>query len=271
MSEVVTGVDAPAVMPVAAPEATPAPETTADQVALDTPAPTPEPEKMLPQSEVNKIVAKEKAKESKRMERVLRESIRAEVERDHLRKQLEERDKPAQPQGKPQSKDFASPEEYVEALTDWRLEHKLSERSKQSEAQRTEHEEREAARQQYEYIQGRFEEAEEKFPGLYDRLRADELPMTPRMTEFVIEDEHGFTVGDYLANHVDEAKKIARLSPYKQLVELRNIASKLTAPPKPTKTPAPIVPNSGSAQIPKGYEGLSTSEHVDKWLKRKQR
>lgn len=271
MADVLAGASAPVVnAPVTAEVVTPAPDTTAvpvDETPVEAKPEAPEPEKTLTQSEVNKLVAKEKAQAAKRAERLAMERFRAEHAERELERLRAERDKPAQPQGKPQPSDFKSPEEYVEALTDWRLEQKLSEREKESVENRRLREDREAAQRQYEYVTERFELAEDKFPGLKDKLMADDLPMTPRMTEFVLEDDNGFAVGDYLADHVDEAKKIARLGPYKQLQALNEIAKRLAAPPKPTNAPPPIVPSGTKTAVDKDPSKMTDKEFAD-WRKR---
>src|SRR5690242_3162537 len=75
MSEAQAGASTPVETPVAANTATPAPEPTAGQEAVQTPEPTQE--KMLTQSEVNKLVAAEKAKAARRAERIASERAEA--------------------------------------------------------------------------------------------------------------------------------------------------------------------------------------------------
>ena len=68
--------------------------------------------------------------------------------------------------------------------------------------------------------------------------------------------------------HVAEAQRIAKLSPTRQIVELNAIRSKLTAPPTPTKVPAPIVPNSSTASVEKRLEDADYDDFVK--IRRKQ-
>jgi hypothetical protein len=50
--------------------------------------------------------------------------------------------------------------------------------------------------------------------------------------------------------------RIAELHPIDQVLALRDIEAKLTAPPKPTNTPAPIVPNKGSSSVVRSLSDL---------------
>jgi hypothetical protein len=262
MAEVDAGAIAPVVnTPVAAPEATPTPDTTADQVVTPE-SPEAKAERTFTQKELDDIVQKRLAKESKRAERLGEERARREAAERELER-LRTANQPKPPQGEPNPENYTDPKEFVRDLIRWERQQE-TEQSKQVEREQLD---REYTQRQVEYVAERFDLAEDKFPGLKDRL-TDVPALTPRMLEFVIEDDHGFTVGDYLSEHHDEAKKIARLAPYKQLQELRTLAARLTAPPKTTTAPAPIVPNTTAAKVETGYRPDMTDKQFSEWRRR---
>lgn len=251
MAEISPGAVAPAVPVAPAVAPAPAPESTSDQ-GTDVPSgdeqTEPPPEKTLTQSEVNKLIAKEKAKESRRVER----AIRAEAERDLLQKQLEQRDRPAQAQqqpGKPQQKDFPDWESWNEAVTDWKVEQRLSKMREESTAQQQQRQAYDSEAQLARRIQENFKAAAEKYPDFHEVVTADGLPFhrgSPILA-YVEKSKAGGELAYFLGNDRAEADRIAALHPIDQVLAMRDLESKLTAPPTVTKTSAPIVPNKGNS------------------------
>lgn len=123
------------------------------------------------QKRINQITAKSKAMERKYEQR----ATAAERELAELKQRLTE--KPAQE--KPKADDFESHEEYVEALADWKLEQKLSERDKKEAAERQE----QASRQHLEQARAEWIQKEEKFSSQkpdYDEVIAGFAQNLPR-------------------------------------------------------------------------------------------
>lgn len=266
MAEVTPEVVTPVETPVAAPEATQQPESTADQVESpegQEPAAV-EPEKTLTQSEVNKLIAREKAKEAKRVER----TFRAEAERDLLQKQLEARDRPAvaQPKGKPRPEDFAGRpyEEYVDAVADWRAEQKVSELREQDETKQ---------RQQQEFMRmheasQRLHKGAEKYPDFKEVVEGGAY-ISPDMGDAITRVSNPADVAYFLCQNHDEAQRIFSLpSPIDRIWAIRDVATKLAAPPAPTRTPAPIVPASPRPSTEKKLEDAESQEEFNAIRKR---
>jgi hypothetical protein len=279
MAEVDAGAVAPAVnTPVAAEQATSLPGSTADQETGSTtptqaqPEPT-EPEKLLPQSEVNKLLAREKAQAEKRAERRAMDRFRAEhAERELERLRAERNPAPtAAPSntGEPQPGDFATPAEYVKALVRYEREQVTasSEREMRVRSQR-----QQAAEEAVQMREALMDGAHE-FEDFEDVVFAPNVPITPPMAHAIVEVEgiKPAKVAHYLATHVEEAQAIAGMKPTRQVAAIDALAKRLAAPPRPTQTPAPIVPSTGSASVQKGYEGMNTAEHVNAYLRRKRR
>ncbi len=257
MAEVDAGAPAPVEQPVAAEVATPAPEVTAtpgtEKPEGAEPTKAPE-EKLLTQSEVNKLVQKRERIAESRALKIARE------EAEHYRKLLAEQAKPAAeaPKGEPQYKDFEGrPEEYVRALIRYETEQREAVRAQETKAQTVQR----AQAEESEYVLGKFAEAETAHPGLFDRMAAlPDSDLTKPMVDFVTDAEHGFAVGDFLANNPKEAGRVAALSPVKQVLELQKIAQRLSAPPEITKQPSPIKPSGSTSAVEKPWDELTQKE-----------
>lgn len=265
MAEVDAGAPAPVVPVAPAAEPAPTPEPTAGTEVVAPEGAEPEatpPEKMLPQSEVNRLVAKEKAQAAKRAEKLAMERFRAEsAERELARLRAETTPKPTTPQGEPQPDQFENPKDYVKALV--RYERAQAEQEEKS-RKATEQQQRSSSEAKA-YLQERFTAAEEDYPDLQGRLASDEIALSDAMLGFVLDTDHGFKVGDYLASNPAESRKIAQLPPAKQILELNQIASTLAAPPVTTKTQAPIVPNGTKATVASGYRPDMSDAAFAKW------
>lgn len=266
--------------PTAAPVATdaPAPTASADSAAPEsTEAPKPgetQPAKTFSQDEVNKFLAREVSKQRRRIER----ELRATVENEYLRRQVEGGQKPAPTQaaasdgGKPLLKDFPDYESWVEAVADWRADQKIEARIK-AESERTRKqvdEERDAERRAY------FQErVVEKGAALYEDFEdvalADDLPITEPMALTLAESDHGAVAAYYLGQHPDEAKRISKLSPPKQVRELDKLIATITKPAEPTKAPAPIRPNNGDGSASDSLDDLAKPGNYERWLKARNR
>ena len=102
----------------------------------------------------------------------------------------------------------------------------------------------------------------------------EDAPCTPAMRVALLESgESGPHIAYYLAQHPEEAERIAKLKPSRQAAEIVSLEAKVKRPAKaPSKTPAPINPVGGKAAAtepldtrdPKAAEKLSTSE----WIRR---
>jgi hypothetical protein len=87
------------------------------------------------------------------------------------------------------------------------------------------------------------------------------------MAAFIADSERGGDVAYHLGSHLDEADRIARLTPIQQVRELAKLESTLAAPPAPTRTPAPIVPNGTKTTVERDPSTMSDKEFND-WRRR---
>jgi hypothetical protein len=145
--------------------------------------------------------------------------------------------------------------EYAATQAESRVEQKLSARSQQ-ERQQT--------------VQRSFEERAAKYAAEHPDFdqAMDNLGQTVRFSPELIEaigvSDHGPAVVHYLAQHLDEADRIARLPAHLAAVQLGRIEAKVSAPkPKPvTKAPDPAPSlGGGSSNASKDPQKMSYAEY----------
>jgi hypothetical protein len=222
----------------------PTPEVTAEPVvevsAPEVPEAAP---KTFSQEELDAAIGKRLAREQRKWER--------------------ERVQPVVQQAPVTPEQFASNEDYVEALAEQRAEQKLAEREQrkqQAEILETYHDKEEEVRAKYED----FEQV------AYN----PNLPITTVMAQSIQASDNGPEVAYHLGANPREAERISRLSPIMQAKEIGKIEAQLAANPPVKKTssaPAPISPVSarttGSPAYdttdPRSIKSMSTSEWIE--------
>jgi hypothetical protein len=234
MSEEVSQAEVPA----------PTPEVTAEPV-VEVPAPeVPEAApKTFSQEELDAAIGKRLAREQRKWER--------------------ERAQPVVQQAPVTPEQFASNEDYVEALADQRAEQKIAER--------------EQRKQQAEMLET-YHDKEEMVRAKYDDFEQvaynPNLPITTVMAQSIQASDNGPEVAYHLGANPKEAERISRLSPILQAKEIGKIEAQLTANPPVRKTsnaPAPISPVSARTTSspaydttdPRSIKSMSTSEWIE--------
>ena len=234
MSEEVSQAEVPA----------PTPEVTAEPVvevqAPEVPEAAP---KTFSQEELDAAIGKRLAREQRKWER--------------------ERAQPVAPQAPVTPEQFASNEDYVEALADQRAEQKIAER--------------EQRKQQAEMLET-YHDKEEMVRAKYDDFEQvaynPNLPITTVMAQSIQASDNGPEVAYHLGANPKEAERISRLSPILQAKEIGKIEAQLAANPPVRKTsnaPAPISPVSARTTSspaydttdPRSIKSMSTSEWIE--------
>jgi hypothetical protein len=222
----------------------PTPEVTAEPVvevsAPEVPEAAP---KTFSQEELDAAIGKRLAREQRKWER--------------------ERVQPVVQQAPVTPEQFASNEDYVEALADQRAEQKIAERDQR--------------RQQAEILET-YHDKEEEVRAKYDDFEQvaynPNLPITTVMAQSIQASDNGPEVAYHLGANPREAERISRLSPIMQAKEIGKIEAQLAANPPIKKTsnaPAPISPVSarttGSPAYdttdPRSIKSMSTSEWIE--------
>lgn len=213
------------------------------------PAPEPEPETPEQIEEKKKLTGSARAKA--KAER-LAEDLRQANERIAA---LERGNQPEKPtatgaNGAPTQDQFESHAEWVEALTDWKLEQKLAERDQKAQVQKVTQsweEKKEAARKELDD---------------FDEVLADMETPAPVVVAVMAESEHSAKIAYYLGQHPDELKKINQMAPPAAALAVARIEAGFTKvdPPTPkptTKAPAPLRPTHGGAAAPQEDAGYT--------------
>lgn len=148
---------------------------------------------------------------------------------------------------KPKFSDYNDLEAYTEAVTDWKLERKLQEVTQQSKQN--------TVKATYE---SRVKEFEKVRPDFQEVLAYSDVLISQPVTELIMDSEVGPAVVLFLAENEDEAERINKLSPARQLAEIGKIEAKLSTkaaanPAKKTvsQAPSPVKPVSGAAPVAK--------------------
>lgn len=250
-------------VPVAAIVATPeAPTTAVEPDAPEGESPEQAP-RTFTQDELNKIVQKEKFKESRRAEKLAEARLRAEYaerERDALQAKLNPQ--PAQPSGEPTPAQFQDYETYIKALTDFRVGEALKGVRKESEAQQQER----AFKERAAAIRPKVEAAKAKYDDFDEVAYSYDAP--PAMQAAMLKSAHTGELYYYLGANPDERERIAAMDDFDQAYAIRDLERTLTAPPSPTKTPAPIVPNNGKSSVSKKPTDMNYDEFAEYRRKR---
>lgn len=185
-------------------------------------------------------------------------------------KALETQAKPIEVSDKPQRSQYASEEDYTEALTDWKAERRIAQREQEQAAARAQAEQAEVAQQ----WDKRQQKVSESIPDYAEVLAKSEVVIPPYVHQALLESESGPEIAYYLALHPEEAKRLAALKPLaamKRIVSLEaNLAGndddatpekKVSETPKQSKAPPPITPvrstasaNPGPAQSYEEYK-----------------
>lgn len=223
-----------------------------------------EEERKFTQDDVNKAIQQRLGRESRKLER----QIRAELENRMLREQLSQSTQPRQsdqPKGEPKVESFKTYEEYIAALTDY----KVGEQLKGLEKQR-EQESRQRAQAEYEAkVATNLLKAAEKYEDFEEVIGNPSLPITEVMRDALAETELGGDIAYYLGTHPKEAAEIARLSPVQQVKAIDRLEAKLSAPKQVSAAPKPIETTGKGKTMPEiNPEKASLDEYME--LRRKQ-
>jgi hypothetical protein len=256
MSDVETALTGAEVAPVAnaeTPQATQAPEPTTeneDTQAAD--KPRDDKGRFVPQERVNEITRARREAE--------RRADALERELAGLRQQPAHQ--PRSNEAPPSIEQFQDVNEWSRAMVEYatkQAEARVEERFRGQEQQRSQ-------RQVIEGFEERSRKYEAEHPGFDDRVAdlARNVQFNPYVVEAIGLSEHGPAVVDYLATHLDEADRIARMAPHIAALSIGRIEAQVSAPKsKPvTNAPNPAPTLAGGGAITKNPENMS----VDEWL-----
>jgi hypothetical protein len=126
--------------------------------------------------------------------------------------------KPLESQAKPLRSQFATDDEYIESLSDWKAREAIAKREQEQAQARIEAEQAEIAQQ----WSKRQEQAIKALPDYAEVLGKSEVAIPAHIHQVILESEFGPQIAYFLAMNPDEAKHIAQLKP---LAAVKRIAA----------------------------------------------
>jgi hypothetical protein len=168
------------------------------------------------------------------------------------------------PDAKPKADDFQSPADHAEAVARWAVR-----QERKADSQRTQAHQSTSRAQELDDAFAEREDAHREVSETYDdavdNLRDARVRFAPGTIEFVQDIDKGPALLEYLGTNLKEAKRIAALSPARQIAELTRIEDKLpAAKPKKSGAPDPANPVRARASVEMNPDKLSDAE----WYRR---
>lgn len=173
------------------------------------------------------------------------------------------------PADKPKVDDFATHAEYVEALTDWKVDQKVrSFEAKQNE---------EKAKTHQQTVQSSFQEKQKDFKAAtpdFDEVMADaDFQVSRAVLDEIVTNDNGPALQYFLAKNPDEAERLSKLNPLALAREVGRLESRfVTAPSKTTdkvtKAPAPPTPVSRSSSTSAKDPGEMSLREYEAWRRK---
>ena len=193
-----------------------------------------------------------------------REAERERSEREYWQRKamgMDAESKPEPATAKPAVEQYQSYEEYLEALSDWKVEQRFA----KADAEKLQETEQVSKAQKVAGYQSRVQAAQTRYEDYTDIAHGSHWNPTPEMTDAILESEMGPDLAYWLGSNPEEADRISRLSPVGQLREIGRIEERLSrpapTPPKPTtKAPPPIKPGAPTGKAEKKPADMSDSE-----------
>lgn len=218
-------------------EETAAPEAEAEPTQEETPE----------QEEHRKKTGSQRAKEK---------AQRLAEENEMLRRLLTQQQKPAeqespkapQADGKPLQENYETHAEWVEAVTDWKVDQRLREREAKVEAEKRQT-----------TWQTKAEAARAKYQDFDDALESAPAPSRP-VAEVLAESPVGAELAYHLANHPDDYQRINRMSPVAAARELGLLEARLATP---KSAAAPVAAASRAPKPPSPVSAAPAAKPTD--------
>jgi hypothetical protein len=172
--------------------------------------------------------------------------------------------------GKPKADDFNTHSEYVEALTDWKIEQKDKARSQVEAKSRFENDQQKLAREYNEREQA-FVAKTEDFQDVIDEAKSYGVALSNVVRSVLVSSENGPALLYALAKDKELYTKVNSLPALDAAREIGKLENRISKPAsetkeiKTTKAPAPITPvgGAGGAVIPKTLDEAAKSSYSD--------
>lgn len=194
---------------------------------------------------------KRKSGFDRKVEKMLRRETELRIENEWLKKQMENGGQSARPAtptqtDKPKFSDYNDLEAYADALTDWKLDHRLKNFSNEQDGRRA----AETTQQTYEDRRLAFVKDNPDFQAVLAEV--EDITLHPTVIQAMAESEIGPKLVYELAKNVDAVERMSRMTPAQQLKELGKWEERLSQPKPQAKVdkkisdaPPPITATKG--------------------------
>lgn len=208
----------------------------------------------------NAVAAKERA----RAERKLQRELQA-VEARFNEKLEASKETPKPIEGKPSLDKFDTYDEYIDALTDWKIEQKAVERDTKEKVES----ENLSRKQVMADHASREDKARTQFAD-YDDVAGNiadvDFTVNPDIGRTILTSDISPQLIYYFGKDLDELERINNLSPYAAAREIGKIEAKILSKPIQTSSaPSPISPVTGRS----AESGLNDNLSAEEWIKRR--
>ena len=172
---------------------------------------------------------------------------------------------------KPQKTDFEEEDEYIEALTDWKIDKKFKDSQVAVTKEIKDKGEKQGALDIYDGLDTVMESGREKYKDFNDVVLNEDLIISPELTKIVLDTDVAEDIMYYLASNPDESERISKLSTIKAAKEIWDIEGGLSEKPKAkeeekkvkkvTKAPEPITTVKTDGVIEKDPLNMNPKEY----------
>lgn len=234
-----------------------------------TPETTPEnPESLPDQEKQDESAEQEKPKQKRsaqqRIDELTRARHDAEREAEFWRqKALANNEAPSDKPTPERYKDYG---EYVEALTEWKVDQKVRDAFSKRDAERATEAANRASTAGTDAWQERQAATREAIPDYDAVIGKSTVEVAKHVVSALLDSEHGPEVAYHLAKNPEQARKLNGLSPLSAAREIWRIEASLTAPQpiavkQVSSAPAPITPVRGGVTNSADPENMSMSQY----------
>ena len=169
---------------------------------------------------------------------------------------------------KPKQEDFAIEEEFIDALTDWKIEQKLSSDRQKTQKDAADQFAKDSIAAAVEVAQEKIDKGKDKYGDFEDIVLDGDLKITEIMVESIVSSDIAEDIFYYLGKNPDISADISEMPPPSAAREIGKIEAKLLAPParkKTTSAPEPISPIKTNMAVEKDPERMSTLKEYRAW------
>jgi len=174
-------------------------------------------------SEDSKTVQKRIGKLTKQWRTAERERDFEKIKRTELEEKLKELESKIPAEGKPVKVDYDDEDEYIEALTDWKIDVKLKASQKSVGDEIKNVNEKKAVDETYEGLDDAMENGKEKFKDFNELVLNEDLIISPEVTQILLGTENPEDLMYYLGSNPEESERLSKLDPIRAALEIGKI------------------------------------------------